>query len=151
MLKRLATVLNEASACVQEISGLTCDEIDPGPHLANPLNPARKPRPSRSCRRTDPPIADHDTLSILWAGKRCHLGYTLPFKLFERLARRPNCYVPYSQLLDNVWCQCRSDAAIRSVVKELKRKLIEAEMAELAGAIKGESRCYGLILESLAP
>ena len=94
------------------------------------------------------PVADHATFSVIWIGRRCFLGRTLAFKLFERLARRPNQYVTYDRLLQDVWNGLRSNEAIRSVVKELRRKLIDAGMSDLADAIDGSNReCYGLILD----
>lgn len=85
---------------------------------------------------------------MIWIGRRCFLGRTLTFKLFERLARRPNQYVTYDRLLQDVWNGLRSNEAIRSVVKELRRKLIDAGMSDLAEAIDGSNReCYGLILD----
>lgn len=68
----------------------------------------------------------------------------------ERLARRPNVYVTYEQLLDDVWDgQLRSETAIRSVVRELRRSLREAGMHAVADAIHGQGRCYGLMLDQL--
>lgn len=136
-----------AMDCVQEMSALVGDQTVSEPTISNRASRRSGPNPSQSGNEPGRPVADIATLSVRWEGKSCHLGYTLPFKLFERLARRPNCFVSYSQLLEDVWCQCRSDAAIRSVVKELKRKLIEAGMLDIAAAIRGEGRCYGLILE----
>ena len=93
------------------------------------------------------PIADQSSLSVVWEGRRCYLGQTLPFRLFERLARRPNQYVTYEQLLQDVWEGPRSNEAIRSVVRYLRRKLKDAGMGDLADAIDGSNReCYGLIL-----
>lgn len=95
-------------------------------------------------------IADRGTLSINWDGRTCYLGFTLPFQLFEALACRPNRYIPVEDLLDEVWSQVRSDAAVRSVVRDLRSRLREAGMADLAAAIDGSNRGrYGLMLERL--
>ena len=94
------------------------------------------------------PVADHSSLSVVWEGRRCYLGRTLLFRFFERLARRPNQYVTYERLLQDVWDGPRSNEAIRSVVRDLRRKLKGAGMDDLAGAIDGSNReCYGLILD----
>jgi DNA-binding response OmpR family regulator len=94
-------------------------------------------------------IADSGTLSINWGGRTCYLGFTLPFQLFEALARRPNRYIPVEELLDEVWTQVRSDAAVRSVVRDLRARLREAGMADLAEAIDGSNHGRdGLMLES---
>jgi DNA-binding response OmpR family regulator len=72
----------------------------------------------------------------------------LPLKLFERLARRPNQYLSYERLLDEVWEGTRSFSAIRSVVKTLRGRLVKAGMADLADAIDGSVyRHYGLKLD----
>lgn len=96
------------------------------------------------------PIADRGTLSVNWGGRTCYLGFTLPFQLFEALAYRPNRYILVEDLLDEVWCQCRSNAAVRSVVRDLRNRLRKARMPELAAAIDGSNRGrYGLMLDSL--
>ncbi len=93
------------------------------------------------------PFADQSSFSVVWDGRRCYLGRTLLFRFFERLARRPNQYVTYERLLQDVWDGPRSNEAIRSVVRDLRRKLKCAGMGDLADAIDGRNReCYGLIL-----
>jgi hypothetical protein len=97
------------------------------------------------------PIADPGILAVRWKGKTCFLGKTLAFKLFARLARRPNHFLSHDLLLDEVW-ECRvTKEAMRSVVKTLKQKLRQAGMEDLAAAIDGRRReCYGLILDRFA-
>ena len=93
------------------------------------------------------PQIDRRLLSAIWRGRSCFLGNTLPFRLLERLARRPDIFVPCEQLLDDVWHGPRSMAAIRSVVKELRQRLRAAGMDDLAGAIDGSvSGHYGLMI-----
>jgi len=41
------------------------------------------------------PFVDQETLSIKFRGRSCFLGNTLPFRLFARLAQRPNVYLTY--------------------------------------------------------
>lgn len=94
------------------------------------------------------PRIDRRLLSVIWRGRACFLGNTLPFRLLERLARRPNIYVSCEQLLEDVWHGTRSMAAVRSVVKELRQRLRAAGMEDLAGAIDGGvSGHYGLMLD----
>jgi len=94
------------------------------------------------------PLADPHTLAVYWNGRTCFLGKTLAFKLFARLARRPNHFLSHDVLLDEVW-ECRvTKEAMRSVVKSLKQKLRNAGMEDLAMAIDGSRReCYGLIVD----
>jgi len=76
-------------------------------------------------------------LSVIFQGRSCFLGNTLPFRLLERLLRRPNQYVSHYQLQEGVWDGEPSPESIRSVVKELRRKLRCAGMDDLAKAISG--------------
>jgi DNA-binding response OmpR family regulator len=91
-----------------------------------------------------PPLSDrlfidHDRLQVAFGGRICVLGNTLPFKLLERLARRPNTYVTHDELLSDVWEGIRSESAIRSVVKRLRQTLRRQGLSELAAAIDGTS------------
>lgn len=82
-------------------------------------------------------VIDKAMLSVSFAGKSCFLGNTLPFKFLSTLARRPNSYISYEQLLEDVWgCQV-SDGAIRTVAKNLRNLLRKAGLAEVADAIDG--------------
>jgi DNA-binding response OmpR family regulator len=94
------------------------------------------------------PVADRTTLSVLWCGQSCFLGNTLLFRFFERLARTPNRYVTYDDLLDDVWNGgMRESTTIRGVAKRLRDRLISAGMKDLARSVNGnESGHYGLIL-----
>jgi len=93
------------------------------------------------------PWADPSTLSIVWAGKSCYLGYTKLFRLAERLFRRPNQFVEEERLLDDVWGGDRkSSATVRSAVRNLRQRLHGAGMDALASAIQTHSGRYGLIL-----
>lgn len=92
-------------------------------------------------------LFDTEMLTITFHGKSCFLGNSLPFRFFVRLARRPNTYVAYEDLLTDVWDGVRTDEAIRSVVKTLRNKLREAKMSVLADAIDGSvPGHYGLKL-----
>lgn len=91
------------------------------------------------------------TFSVQWNGRTCALGNTLGFRFLARLARRPNQYISYNQLITDVWDgQIRSPATVRALVRDLRRSLTEAAMPRLAAAIKGEGRTYGLILDGVA-
>lgn len=79
---------------------------------------------------------DPERLQIVFQGKRCELDDT-PFKLLQRLAKRPNAYVTHEDLLEDVWDGRRSDAAIRSAIKRLKQTLRSHGLDELANAIDG--------------
>lgn len=82
-------------------------------------------------------FVDRSRLTVTFRGKSCFLGNTLPFRFLERLAEKPNTFVPHEELLTDVWEGNRSDAAVRSVVKTLRRKLRDAGLTEVADAIDG--------------
>lgn len=104
--------------------------------------------PSVFAPPTKTALFDTEMLTITFEGKSCFLGNTLPFRFFVRLARRPNTYVSYEDLLSDVWDGARTDEAIRSVVKSLRSKLRQSRMGVLAEAIDGSvPGHYGLRLD----
>lgn len=151
---RIVTRLAQLATCLNQVVQLTEEIIDDVTKNLESTTPSF--RLSVATRRLPPtagndsdghPIIDRTTFTVHWGGKSCFLGNTLPFKLFERLARRPNQLVPCDQLLDDVWQCCRSRDAMRSVVKVLRQKLSQAGMEDLAVAIDGTTaRHYGLML-----
>ncbi|MGA2500530.1 MAG: winged helix-turn-helix domain-containing protein, partial [Tepidisphaeraceae bacterium] len=93
------------------------------------------------------PSVDESTLSVLWATRRCFLGYNLPFRLAARLSHRPNHYVPIDDLLRDVWKgDLKSPSTVRSTIRNLRKRLIRGGMQDLADAIHCEGGRYGLIL-----
>jgi DNA-binding response OmpR family regulator len=93
------------------------------------------------------PLVDNGSMTVTWAGRTCHLRSVRLFGLIERLARRPNHYVSFDRLLNDVWAgEIRSDDTIRSSVRHLKRQLVNAGMAELAHSIRALNRRYVLLL-----
>ncbi len=93
-------------------------------------------------------VIDREKLTVSWNGSRCYMGYTIPFRLLVRLARRPNQYVTHECLLQDIWGGPRSKSAIRSAVNNLRSQLNSAGMGDLAKAIDGSnSDRYGLILD----
>ena len=109
--------------------------------LALEILAARKRRgsPARRGNGVLRDLIDDSRFTVRWNGSECHLGPTIPYRLLRRLATRPNHYVPHEQLIEDVWDGPRSASAIGSAVFELRRKLVAGGMAELAGAIDGES------------
>ena len=145
-LSQLAAAHASAAALVQEIIvsvgerlGLDLREIAPGAAILAASSP-------NGGLSACPRMVDLATFSVHWNGKTCVLGNTLPFRLLERLGRRPNQFIHCDQLLDDVWQGLRSREAIRSVVKVLKQKLVQAGMDDLAASINGnQPHHYGLI------
>ncbi len=149
-LSRLAAAHAAAAALVQEILATLGQSLglDP-PEITAIAALAPNSAVCSSNRDGSPhrPIVDAATFSVHWGGKTCLLGNTLPFRLLEHLGSRPNQFIHCDELLDDVWQGPRSREAIRSVVKVLRQKLIQAGMDDLAASISGrEPHHYGLIL-----
>lgn len=132
-LKQLAEVNAATMQLLETMSSLLSLELalDPLAYLRSLPEPA----PTKLSQAV--PIADPTRFSIIYRGKACYLGYTLPFRLFARLVRRPNVYFKNEALLADVWGDDRSPEAIRSVVKILRSRLRRAGMKDLADAIDG--------------
>lgn len=94
------------------------------------------------------PVLDRSRLTVAFGGRTCFLGNTISFRLLLRLARRPGTFVPYEELLEDVWGGgVRSDTSVRGAIRTLRRKLRGAGLDALAAAIDGTvSGHYGLTL-----
>ncbi len=139
-IRRSLTQLADSYRATMEVMeatlALLCEELslDPLAYLRSRTPPPRGDDPAGL-------VIDPGLLTVHFRGRACFLGNTLPFHLLTRLARRPNTYVSYEDLLTEVWDGgLRSDTAVRSVVKTLRQKLRDAGLAELAAAIDGTSR-----------
>ena len=102
----------------------------------------------RECGRNSPQrLLERTTFTVHWGKKSCFLGYTLPYRVMDYLARHANHYVSHEQLLDEVWGGQRSSSAVRSVVALLRTRLTRAGLGKLALAIDGtNSGHYALLL-----
>jgi DNA-binding response OmpR family regulator len=81
-------------------------------------------------------LTSEERFSVLWKGAECSLGPTLSFRLFCRLARTPGRAVTVEDLLDDVWGGRRSEPTVRSAVRQLRARLRQGGMADLADAIR---------------
>lgn len=82
-------------------------------------------------------VVDPQRFLVTFQGQDCFLGNTHSFRFFSRLARRPNHYVKYEELLNDVWDGKRSDTTVRSAAKVLRQRLRQAGLVQLAEAIDG--------------
>jgi DNA-binding winged helix-turn-helix (wHTH) protein len=64
------------------------------------------------------------------------------------LAHKRNRFVSHEELFEAVWHGFRSDAALRSTMKLLRKKLRDVGLTQLANAIDGSS--YGHYILKLA-
>ncbi|OQZ07330.1 MAG: hypothetical protein B6D36_00425 [Planctomycetes bacterium UTPLA1] len=144
LANQLAETIMTAAICAEQLRALVRVDFDGAPHRAHSGDGAA---PLDSFGTNERPIVDQSTLSLSWAGKSCHLGCGILFRLADRLARRPNQYITTDQLLRDVWDGgLRSPDTIRSAVRHLRERLCDAGMQELAAAIQGHGGRYGLIL-----
>lgn len=97
-----------------------------------------------------PDLIDDSRFTVRWNGDECHLGSTVSFRLFRCFAFSVNQYIPTERLLDEAWGTERTEAAVRSAIRQLRRKLEGAGMAGLAAAIDGQPGHYGLLLDGVA-
>ncbi|HEY3325102.1 MAG TPA: winged helix-turn-helix domain-containing protein [Planctomycetota bacterium] len=145
LASQLTETLMTAAICAQEIRTLVRAELDDDAPTDSGRH-AFKLAPSLA-RHKQRPLIDESTLSVIWRGRTLHLGQTLKFRLLERLARRPNQYVTHLDLLQDVWHdEYTETATIRSMVRELRRKLCGGGMTDLAAAIRGHQERYILEL-----
>ena len=143
-LARAAACLRQAILLIEEVAPGIVEKATSGTISAS-IQPLVAPAPIRSSG--NPAITDRTTFCVHWANRTCHLGNTMPFKLLERLACRPNQFIHYDVLLQDLWDCHTSYWAVRSAVKILRKKLIAAGMESLAQAIDGSTaHHYALML-----
>ena len=94
------------------------------------------------------PVIDHGAMCVCYQGKQCFLGNTLMLRFFERLAARPGHYFTHHELLSSVWSGVVVEpCSIRSVVRDLRARLRDAGLQDLAQAINSQVRGhYGFFL-----
>ena len=144
LMDELAENLNLATLCVEEIRAMANAKLHGN-------QPGRDPSGGGLFEGLfsldQRPRVDLTTLSVVWAGKHCYLGYTISFKLADRLARHPNHFVTEADLLRDVWDgDQKSPNTIRSAIRHLKHHLQKAGMDDLAGAIQCADGMYALLL-----
>jgi DNA-binding response OmpR family regulator len=143
-LRNLARAHAAAIEFMEQALALVSDDL-----ALDPVIFLRAGTPSVPESRAGAPFVDEAMLSITFRGRSCFLGNTLPFRFFARLAQRPNTYLTYEQLFNDVWQCDRSDAAVRSAVKRLRKAFRQNDMSELADAIDGSvAGHYGLKLNA---
>jgi len=144
LTSQLAETLMTAAILVDEIRAILQSDSDQS-SSAHPSRPSLNPTRDFPCHR---PLVDISTLSVYWQGRICSLRNTILFRLAARLARQPNQYITAGQLLADVWDGgVKSPDTIRSTVRNLRSRLRQAGMSDLAAAIHGTGGRYGLILD----
>lgn len=64
--------------------------------------------------------------SVQWRGQSCVLGPSLLLRLIFRLAQHPNRYFTYDFLMEDVWQRRCTDAALRALVRRLRKALVNS-------------------------
>ena len=82
--------------------------LDPLTYMQTQFSSASSPSSGRLL------VVDPHRFLVRFEGRECFLGNTYSFRFLSRLARRPNLYVKYEDLLTDVWQGKRSDATVRS-------------------------------------
>lgn len=142
LTSQLAETLMTAAIVADEIRAILHSDSDHS-SSAHPNRPSLDPARNSPCHR---PLVDISTFSVFWQGKTCSLRNTILFRLAARLARQPNQYITAGQLLGDVWDGgVKSPDTIRSTVRNLRRRLRQAGMSDLAAAIRGTGGRFGLI------
>lgn len=141
-LIRVARALRASLLVVLNHVDEVCDLL--GDHVATPTDAlVESPRALPELR------VERAAFSLTWKSRSCYLGNTLPFRLFERLARRPGHYLPVSQLAGELWDGPRAPSTVRSVVSDLRTRLSRGGLRDLAQRIDGSNAgYYGLSLEA---
>jgi len=146
----LLTVLDELAAIHTAAAALSRRAYDLAA-LANGCDGGDRELPTNGASGNGQIFVSTATCAVEWHGRRCVLGPSLALNLIHCLSRHPGRFYTYDTLMERVWrCQV-SDDAVRTLAKRLRRILAEAGMADLADAIRGRERCYGLFLTDLAP
>jgi len=130
-LKRLAAAHAATMELMETALSLLTDERSLDPRSFWEARVRRKKKASNL------PQVDQAVLTVAFRGRTCFLGNTLLFRFIAHLARRPNAYLSYEDLLADVWEATRTDAAVRSVAKRLRGVLRLQGMEDLADAIDG--------------
>jgi DNA-binding response OmpR family regulator len=138
-IRRALSALTESYAATMRVMeqtlALLCDELSLDPRAYfQAWRSSPEARPGRHGL-----VVDHALFTVTFRGKPCFLGNGLPFRLLDRLARSPGAFVSYEDLLADVWQGRRTDDAVRSVVKSLRRRLRRAGLAEVADAVDGSA------------
>lgn len=132
-----------AALCADELRAVVRNE-DNGRTWSSPNGSAWVGDPTRRQR----PILDESSMCVIWKERSVHLGHTVAFRFLQRLARCPNQYVDHLTLLHDVWeNEDLALATIRSLVRNLRRKLTDGGMPALAAGIRGHNGRYILRLE----
>lgn len=101
--------------------------------------------------RTRIPQVDRSAFSIRWGAKTCHLGHTILFRVMEVLVSHPDQYVSRELLLDRAWHGSRADSTVRTAIGELRSRLTEAGLPEVAAAIDGRNFGHYCLRVTRAP
>ena len=129
-LRRAIVQLSESCRLVLRLLDQTADQ--------GPPSTERSPKSASSDNYSPPYLVIEDQLfTIRYRGKPCFLGNSLGYRLILKLLESRGRYVSHEELLESIWCGKRSVSAIKSVISDLRHKLMESGLTELARALDG--------------
>jgi len=99
VLRQLAANYSAAMKMMEQVLGFMEEELSLEQTPPKGFRARLKNQPSSRLE------VDRSALSVTSRGRSCFLGNTLMFRLIEQLAKHRNKYVPYEDLLADVW-QC---------------------------------------------
>lgn len=142
----LASVLAELAIHHTAAAALTEEALDLVAAEGTPPNCAVDDASSHTVHNGDLVVCS-SMCSVQWRGQCCVLGPSLLLRLIFRLAQHPNRFYTYDMLMEEVWQRRCTDAALRALVRRLRKALVSSGMSDLAAAIRVQGRCVGLLLD----
>jgi len=97
----------------------------------------------------DKQFFDETTFSVMYQAKSCHLGNTIMFRLFKRLAARPGIYVNVETLKDFAWGHDEfiETNSVHRQFTTLRKKLARAGISEFEIDGKTNEKHYALLIK----
>ena len=88
-------------------------------------------------------VMDHSRFVVKWNGRRSRFGNTMLFRCLAALAAHPNKPVENDELVRRIDTGCiRNPNDVRTAIFRTKKRLIAADMADLAHRIDNMDGAY---------
>lgn len=105
------------------------------------------PRPENCHTPDTDDLLDHSRYVVKWNGKRSRFGNTMLFRCLAALVANPNAPVENDELVWRIGSGCiRLPNDVRTAIYRTKKKLIVADMADLAHRIENVNGAYRIRL-----
>lgn len=88
-------------------------------------------------------VLDHSRFVVKWNGRRSRFGDTMSFSCLAALAADPNKSIENNELVRRITTGCiRRENDVRIAIFRTRKKLIAADMADLAKRIENVNGAY---------